>query len=227
MNQQSKNDVIQIACGILFDFSFTLLDKWGEIADMILYGNKRFSYKYFPNISTYYTTERRLFNEKDGHEFRLSANNMIYTHVVQSSFTKEYTDFVDRITEVLLPDIFEKYRLSAVRTGVVYTCAVTDASIKEFREKYFKDEFSSITDFRFAKKEASREGNSKANSSDYINKIYTSIPKDDGGNLLSFDYQHHYLPHRGVIEKKVIKDFFEQSKNALNNEILSLGVNNG
>ena len=36
MNQQSKNDVIQIACGILFDFSFTLLDKWGEIADMIL-----------------------------------------------------------------------------------------------------------------------------------------------------------------------------------------------
>ncbi|MBQ4512123.1 MAG: hypothetical protein II969_03955 [Anaerolineaceae bacterium] len=223
MNRINRNDVTEIACGISFDFSFTLLDKWGEIADSILYNNSYFSPQYFPKTNAYYTTERRLFNEELGHEFRLSANNMIYSHIIQKSFEKEFKEFSNRIINHLVPNIFEKFRLSTARIGIVYTCQVTDSSIKEFRSKYFKDEFSSITDFRFAKKEPTKEGLSKTNNSDYINKIYTSIPKDDSDNLISFDYQRHYNPHKGSISEKIINEVFEQSKTALDTEILSLG----
>ncbi len=227
MNQAEKNEVKTLAFGVLFDNSFTLLDKWGEIADAILYKSEYFSSKYFPKISTYYTLERRLFNDELGHEFRLSASNIIYTHIIQNSFTKEFGSFSSSIIKYILPRIIEEFRLSVIRIGIVYTCQIENAGIKEFRNKYFKEEFSSITDFRFAKKEASKEGLSKTDSSDYINKIYTSIPKDDGENLISFDYQHHYNPHKGSISEKEISGVLEDSKTALNNEILSLGNKHG
>lgn len=82
-----ENRVVQFACGILYSHSFKLLDNWGAIADSILYNNKFFSAKYFPQISTQYTTSRSLSNDACGHSLQLTSNNLIYTHVVQDDFT--------------------------------------------------------------------------------------------------------------------------------------------
>lgn len=221
-----ENRVVQFACGILYSHSFKLLDNWGAIADSILYNNKFFSAKYFPKISTQYTTSRSLSNDACGHSLQLTPNNLIYTHVVQDDFTSELSEFVRRISEFLIPKIIEENSLIVRRIGIVFTCEISDQGIQSFAEKYFKPEFKEVTDFRFSKKESTVSGAIWSNKSDFINKIYTVGAIGENLSGISFDYQAHYVPPRTYVSD-VIKPVLERGKQLLFEEVLTAGEKNG
>ena len=97
-----ENKVSQFACGILYNYSFKLLDYWGAIVDDLLYNNKYFSAEYFPSISTQYTTTRSVMNNDLGHSLQLTANNLVYTHTVQNDFDSEFLNLVLLTYNILL-----------------------------------------------------------------------------------------------------------------------------
>lgn len=221
----SENRVVQFACGILYSHSFKLLDNWGAIADSILYNNRFFSAEYFPIISTQYTTSRSLSNGVCGHSLQLTANNLIYTHVVQEDFGSEFSAFVQRTSEFLVPQIIEENNLVVQRVGIIFTCEISNQGIQSFAERYFKPEFKGITDFRFSKKESTISGAVWSNKSDFINKIYTVGAIGENLTGISFDYQAHYVPPRTYISD-LIKPVLERGKQLLSEEILTLGDKN-
>ena len=81
-----KDNVKLLTFGVAFSRKFKILDLWGEIADNILYESKYFSPEFFPNISTAYTTERRLYNNDKKHLFLLSSNNLVFTQEIEKDF---------------------------------------------------------------------------------------------------------------------------------------------
>lgn len=222
----SENRVVQFACGILYSHSFKLLDNWGAIADSILYNNKFFSAEYFPKISTQYTTSRSLSNDTCGHSLQLTSNNLIYTHVVQENFTSEFSEFVRRVGDFLVPKIIEENSLIVRRIGIIFTCKISNQGIQSFAEKYFKPEFKEVTDFRFSKKESTVAGTMWSDKSDFINKIYTVGAIGENLTGISFDYQAHYVPPRTYVSD-VIKPVLERGKLLLSEEILMAGDKNG
>lgn len=221
------NSVVRkITCGILFNHSFKLLDNWGAIADCVLYNNKYFSPEYFPSIGSQYTSCGVLSNSLIGHSFQLTTSNLIYTHVVEKDFESELPFFEERISKFLVPKIIEGNGLITRRIGVVFACEVSDYGIQEFASKYFKPEFTSVTDFRFSKKESTIAGANFSNKSDFINKIYTVGSIGEKLTGISFDYQHHFIPPHADISTDVIP-VIKKGKAQLETEILSLGERNG
>lgn len=198
----NNNEVAVLTCGIMYGHSFSLLDKWGSIADDVLYHNSYFSTDYFPRISNQYTTSRSLHNDDQTHVLSLSANNLVYTHYLEKALEDEYPIFCDRVSNYLVPKIIDDNKLIVKRVGVVFTVPTSGEFIKAFSSKYFVPEYKNIVDFRFSKKEASTKAVMKG-TDNYINKIITvgSIGRDRIG--ISFDYQYFYEPNREYIQNDV------------------------
>ena len=220
-----NNTVRQFACGILYNHSFKILDNWGAIADCILYNNTFFSPNYFPSISSQYTTSGVLSNPSEGHSIQLTSNNLIYTHVVQENFEREFALFQDRWQKFLVPKIIEGNGLITRRIGIIFTCQISDEGIQRFASKYFKPEFQSVTDFRFSRKESTIEGAVFSDKSDFLNKIYTVGAIGENMTGISFDYQAHYVPPRADISKQIIP-VLSRGKDLLEKEILIVGEKN-
>ena len=151
---------------------------------------------------------------------------LIYTHVVQDDFTSEFSEFVRRISEFLIPKIIEENSLIVRRIGIIFTCEISDHGIQSFAEKYFKPEFKEVTDFRFSKKESTVSGAIWSDKSDFINKIYTVGAIGENLTGISFDYQAHYVPPRTYVSD-VIKPVLERGKQLLSEEVLTAGEKNG
>ena len=198
-------EIKKVSCGILYDYSFSLLDCWGEIADSILYNNKYFNVEYFPNINHQYTTERALYNKKTENQLRISANNLIFTHNIESDFNDEFQFFMKRTAEFLVPQIIEKKKLAVNRIGIVFECKIEEEKYRCFKQKYFKDEMDGIYDFRFAKRETTTIGEMWKNRSDYVNKIYTVGAPADGKYMFSYDYQRFFIPGHKYISDDINK----------------------
>lgn len=221
-----KNEVIKnITCGILYNNNFSLMDKWGEIADTILYHNNNyFDSNYFPYISSQNNNEGRLFNDNNAHIFSLTAKNAIYSHRVNGEFNSELETFKKRLVEFIVPKIIEKNGLEIKRVGVVFTCEITKEIWNNFIKRYFKPEIKNIQDFRFSKREKSFEGANYKDNSNYINKIITLATNENNKPILSYDYQLHYIPIVMDIKSDVNKTVNIAFK-CLNNEFED-GVNN-
>lgn len=190
----------QFSCGILFNRSFSVLDKWGEIADCILYKNKYFSEKYFDRIGDQRTNGRELYNSEKLHRLQLTSNNLIYTHNVEGDSIEEYRIFQDRIAEFLVPKIIDNNGLITRRIGVVFVCEATPEYLSLFASKYFKDEIKGISDIRFAKKEAALSA-SFSGKDDFVNKIFSiGLIGDRDFSGFSYDYQIHLVPAREGID---------------------------
>lgn len=156
----NKENIKLLTFGVAFSRKFKILDSWGEIADNILYGNgnKYFSSEFFPKISSSYTIERRLYNDKKKHLFLLSSNNLIFTQEIEKDFDPEYKLFKKRVEEYIVPKILSEYTLVTRRLGMVYFCECTDDEIKKFSSKYFNSSAQDIMDFRFSQKEPTGKG---------------------------------------------------------------------
>jgi len=207
--------------GVLFKHSFQLLDRWGSIADMILYDNDHFSSEYFPHIDSGNPATKLLLSHEFGHSISLSANNLVYTHVLQTEKQEEKDLFEKRINELIVPRIIEDNSLVTGRLGVVYKCAITIAAREAFAAKVFAPEFKAISDFRFSKKESTFKGSNLAENDTYINKIYT-VGSVENMNYITFDFQKHFNPPLAYVNNE-LNNFFSISKTYLSNEILCLG----
>jgi len=211
-----KNKILELTFGVLFNHSFKLNDRWGSIADTVLYGNEYFSADYFPRFEL-----GRLFNLELGHILKLSSDNLVYTHVLQSDDQGEKDMFEKRVTKFLVPKVIEDNTLVTRRLGVVYKCEITEAGKKAFVDKVFVPEFKSISDFRFSKKESTLKGSNFTGTDSYINKIYT-VGSVEKASYITFDFQLHFVPPLAYVNNE-IASFFSSSKTHLSNEILSLG----
>jgi hypothetical protein len=81
-----KSSIFQIDCGILYNKAYKMLDKWGSIADCILYGNSFFNPTYF----TLNDNQRKmLYDQNQKHYIRVTESNLIYTHIIEKDFEKE------------------------------------------------------------------------------------------------------------------------------------------
>lgn len=220
-------NIKELTFGVSFNHMFKLLDYWGEIADDILYNNKYFSPEFFSNISTQYTTERRLYNPNKKHLLVLTSNNLVFTQTIEDSYEKEYEMFCKRVAEYIVPCILTKYLIVVRRLGLVYSNALTPEGIQKFASQYFNPSVQNIIDFRFSKKEATVKGKLLTENSDYINKIYTvgNIGADIQG--VSYDYQLHFYPLRQDV-RDIINKFIKDADEGFKQDILAcLGAENG
>lgn len=209
-----EGKVRQLTFGVQFNNQFKLLDSWGEIADNILYKNaKYFSPEFFSNISSQYTTERRLFNAERGHSLLLTSNNMIFTQTIESNYQSEYDLFKKRIIDYLVPCILTKYILVVRRLGIVYTQELNETDIKRFASQYFNPSVQNIMDFRFSKKLGTAKGAILSENTDFINKIYTVGNIGDDFKGISYDYQLHFYPLREDIRDVISKFVNDADKN--------------
>lgn len=215
----NESNVKQLTFGVLFNHMFKLLDSWGEIADDILYNNKYFSPDFFSNISTQYTTERRLYNPNKKHSLILTANNLIFTQTIENNFDEEYEQFKKRVTEYIVPKILTPYTLVVRRLGAVYSCEWNEKDIKIFASKYFNPSVQNILDFRFSKKESTVKGALLSDNSDFINKIYTVGNISDSLKGVSYDYQLHFSPLRSDVRDSIVS-FIDSSYNQFKQDII-------
>lgn len=194
----SLQNIKYILFGVRFNHSFKLLDCWGEIADDILYKTEYFGSKFFPNISSQYTTERTLSNPNTGDFLSLSSSNIVFKYYIPENavFEKEYEYFCTRINKYIVEKILSKYNLVIRRIGVVFACEFNSKEIETFSKKYFKDDIQGITDFRFAQKVPTNNGQLWYGVDDYINKIYTvgKIEGEEDSKGITYDFQLYFDP---------------------------------
>lgn len=214
------NCVKQLTFGVAFNNMFKLLDSWGEIADDLLYKNKYFSPEFFSQISSQYTTERRLFNPEKQHFFVLTANNLVFTQTIETSFNDDYAQFKKRVIDHIIPHILSRYSLVVRRLGMVFTCEWRDDQIKNFASKYFNPSVTNIMDFRFSKKEATTKGAVLADNEDFVNKIFTVGNLSDGIKGISYDYQAHFNPLRQDV-RDIAGSFFTDSLAGFNADVIN------
>ena len=210
--------VFRLTCGILFNHSFSILDRWGSIADTVLYKNSYFNPEYFPEISSQYTTNRHLENPKEGHRLQLNSENLVYTHTVVEDFEKEYNAFVERMKKFLIPEIVEKNDLVIRRIGMVYICEMDTEAVTKFTSQFFKPELSEVLDCRFSKRCTVPQSLTFSGTDDYINKIYSVGNANEKSRGISFDYQLFFNPPIVDIKPRAAR-FFENSKTAFYDEI--------
>ncbi len=215
-----EQSIVQLVFGVSFNHMFKLLDSWGEIADDILYSNKYFSSDFFSNISTQYTTERRLFNPDRNHTLILTSNNLVYTQTIESDYSYEYDLFKKRVIEYLVPNLLSRYVLVVRRLGIVYTCRLDDNRIKQFASKFFNPSVQNVIDFRFSRREPTDKGLLLTENSDFVNKIFTVGSISDSIQGISYDYQLHFTPFREDV-RDTISPFIENANKAFYEDIAS------
>lgn len=201
------SDVKGLIFGVQFSHSFQLLDHWGEIADNILYKSQCFDSTFFSNISSQYTTERNLSNPNTGNTLTLAAHTLIFKYYIprDTTFKQEFDQFCNR-SKYLVENILSEYSLVVRRVGMVYVCELEDSEIEKFAKRYFKDEINGITDFRFAQKEPTLNGQLWVGNNDYINKIYTVGLIDTERRIkgVTYDFQLYYNPLQSDIRNKYL-----------------------
>ena len=209
------NKVTQYACGILFEKSFAILDKWGSIADGVLYKSKLFPNNYFPTFEST-NIQGRLSNSDAGHSLFLNSDNLIYTHVIQpeESFKSSYSSFVERIVKHLIPMVIESNSLFVRRIGVVFSSTMNEKEFDSLIGKFFLPNVSGITSFRIAKKETTPSGAIYVGHDDFVNKISSVVKSDNTKIDFSFDYQLHFLPSKTTGLVKVAKYVLEQGRDS-------------
>lgn len=216
-------DIRGLIFGVQFSHSFQLLDHWGEIADNILYKSHCFNADFFSNISSQYTTERNLSNPITGNVLTLAAHTLIFKYYIPDGavFKQEFDQFCSRC-KYLIERILSEYKLVIRRVGMVYVCELEDIEITKFAKKYFKDEISGITDFRFAQKEPTSNGQLWVGNNDYINKIYTVglIDNDKKIKGVTYDFQLYYNPLQSDIRNRYL-DFLKKSLEYFKKDIIN------
>lgn len=195
----------QLHFGVSFNKMFKLLDIWGEIADDILYNNKYFSPELFTNISTQYTNERVLFNPTAGHRLLLTESNLVFTQAILNDYDAEYAFFRKRVVSYLVPSILSKYGLVVRRLGMVYVIELDEKTIDKFSAKYFNPSVQSIHDFRFSRRETTKNGLVLADNSDFVNKIFNVGNLGTGLDGISYDFQLHFSPFRQDVRDSIEK----------------------
>lgn len=211
--------VKKLICGIQFNHSFSLLDNWGKIADTILYKkNEYFDSTYFPNISDHYTINRHIENPQKGHRLQLNSENMVYTHVIQENYEKEFDTFTESIINYLYPKIVDDYDLVVRRLGIVFVSQMDQVAINSFTSQYFKPELSEVIDCRFSKRASAPQGLLFSETNDYINKIYSVSNIGQNVQGISFDYQLFFNPPQPDVKSRMRK-FFDEAQKTFSEEV--------
>lgn len=218
-----KSNISQIVCGILFADTFKLFDKWGEIADEVLYSSfskKIIGDQYYNRIGETAAYQRILSNSLTNNSLRLTQSNLIITHNVgDDSFEVAYDFLRNIITKYVFPKITTPNLLMVRRIGVVFSCAMQEQEILDYKKTIInKDSCDSITDFRFSKKEPTPVGLTKKDTDNYINKIITVGILDDGVQGISYDYQYFFIPPNAEAGAR-LTEIFDKSIDSLNTDV--------
>ncbi len=229
-----KTSITQIVCGIQFSNSFKLFDKWGEIADRILYekpAQKIFRCEYYNRISNDSGYQRSLFNDITQNSLRLTQNSLIITHNIEegtANFDSEYTYVKNIVFSYLISEVINSYSLVVNRVGIVFTCLMTASEISTYKHTIIQPSIcESITDFRFSKKETTPAGLAQKDTNNYVNKIITIGKLGDSKSGISYDYQYFYSPFNAELSKKA-EPIFDSALAALESDIFDeCGNKNG
>lgn len=218
------NKITQIVCGIQFSNAFKMLDKWGEIADEILYSDasqKILGKEYFDNISNENGYQRQIFNSKTQDSFRLTHNNIIFTHNIAKSFDIEYAIVKRFVLDYIFPKLIHPNILVVNRIGIVFTKLLSDQEMEIFISKVLAPELKDITDFRFAQKSTTSAGATLQDKNDFINKIYSVGGLQDNKKGVSYDFQYYFSPPNAQAEKTT-ENLFRRATDSFSTDVLRL-----
>lgn len=218
----NTNNIKQVACGIQFSNAFKMLDRWGEIADEILYSDvsqKILGKDYFNNITSENGYQRQIFNSKTQNSFRLTHNNIIFSHNIGKDFITEYDMVKEFVQKYIFPKLIKRNILVVNRIGIVFTNILSDEEMNLFKGKVLSQNIQDVTDFRFAQKSTTIVGITFQDKNDFINRIY-SIGGLQGGNKgISYDFQYYFSPPNAQAEK-IIENLFKTAFNNFETDVL-------
>lgn len=218
------NKITQIVCGIQFSNAFKMLDKWGEIADDILYSDasqKILGKEYFDNISNENGYQRQIFNSKTQNSFRLTHNSIIFTHNIVKSFDAEYANVKSFVQKYIFPKLIQPNILVVNRIGIVFTKLLSDQEMDRFKGKVISPDLKDITDFRFAQKSSTIVGAISQDKNDFINKIYSLGGLQDSKKGIAYDFQYYFSPPNAQAEK-ITENLFKLATDSFQKDVLNL-----
>lgn len=218
-----KSNISQVVCGIMFSDTFKLFDKWGEIADKILYSptsKKIFGDNYYNRIGDNIGYQRVLTNSETNNNLRLTQSNLVVTHnVYNNDFDSAYQLLRNIMIKYIFPEIISPNILMVRRIGVVFSCPMEEESITIYKKTIINsDSCNLITDFRFSKKEPTPQGLVQKGTENYVNKIISVGHLADSVHGISYDYQYFFLPPNAEAERR-LTDIFDQSLKSLCSDI--------
>lgn len=220
----NTNNITQIVCGIQFSNAFKMLDKWGEIADDILYSDlsqKILGKDYFNNITSENGYQRQIFNSKTQNSFRLTHNSIIFTHNTKKDFNAEYNIVKEFVQRYIFSRLIQPNILVVNRIGIVFTNILSNEEMDIFKRKVLSQDLKDVTDFRFAQKSTALAGTTLLDKDDFINKIYSLGGLQEGNKGISYDFQYYFSPPNAQAEK-ITEDLFKFAFNSFQTDVLKL-----
>lgn len=189
-----------IVIGIRFRVNFSLEDKFGSIADSILYSkDSYFNPTLFPGVLTN-PTEKVLLNEQTNDNLRINTSNIILeVNLGGQKILDDVPEINERFNRDIVKGVMKEFKITQInRVGYVkkYTFTIDDFP-KAFIKKTIGSSLGDVNDInlRFSKKYPIGESLTKKKVNDYHNAIYNVIKKADKDELfISIDYQGYYDP---------------------------------
>lgn len=200
MISEIKSYLVGFAIGIRFRQNFALQDKFGEIADNILYAkDSYFNPAIFPEIDVN-PIMTKLIDRATGNYLTINTNNIILEIDFASKITLSEVELVTkRFQSDIIEGVLGKYNVTGInRVGYInkYIFTIEELS-KVFIDKTIGGTLEGINEInlRFSKKLTIQESMIKKNVNDYCNVIYNIIKKaDKKETFISVDFQKMYDP---------------------------------
>lgn len=209
MTINPKKYLTNIAIGIRFGPSFSLLDNAGKIIDLVLYTEGSFfDKKVFPEVFNIGPYEYRLGNSKTGDYLTLTNQDLILNCNFESE-RGEDENLKPKLKVGSLKQInssfqnllekFRRFEFDRIkRLGYINKYIINDPSLSHsVTNKIIGDTIDGVSDLvlRFSKKYPLPDALVKKAIYDYHNVIYTLTKKPDIDDLyITLDYQEFYEP---------------------------------
>jgi hypothetical protein len=195
-----KDYLVGLAIGIRFRHNFSLQDKFGVIADNILYKKESF---FNPEIFTEINVspfEMKLVDQSTGNFLTINTGNVILGFDFGDKIkVSDMEQVIDGFNADLIQGVLEKYNITGInRLGYIrkYIFTIEELS-KVFIDKTISGTLDGVNDInlRFSKKLPIEEAIVKKGVNDYYNIIYSIIKKaDKKETFISVDFQRYYNP---------------------------------
>lgn len=200
----SRQDLRVLVVGIKYEKSFKLIDKMGEMFEIILHdAASPFGTAFFPGYDDLGFEEKILLG-KNGTYMKISSQEIVFRYVLNSKadIKKELDWFSKDAISFIVEQLINNYKIRDImRIGLMFTHFMNSKNasanmISKLTENKVQnaDQFS----LSFGKKDTAIEGWTKKQVDDYVNKITLFKQIDNQLYDITLDYQYYFLP---AIEK--------------------------
>ena len=217
------NDYLMgIVIGIRFQPNFVIDDKFGYIADTLLYSEKSlFNSEVFPTVTIAQPPQLILNHEQLKDRMLFDKSNVILDINFDegSPFTKnDIPKIVDAFDNQIIKGVIKDLLISRImRIGFIRKYLFLDNQlIKSFLSQIANDKDQNISEFdlRFTRKYSAGESLTKNEKNDFKNAIVTLSKKADSetGIEISLDYQRFYYPYLSSYSLIKFNQFFQEAE---------------